>query len=257
MVWCEPPFNWVFSGGAPIYWDGTTAIKEEYFRHFQDEGDRTIPMATYCFGNENNRWWWSQQGRRITHERRRVFTPQPILSEGYVQGVAGNEHEAWAVTGRNGPHNATVLRYRNGAWTRLDNVHPGPLLVQIGAYSSVWCDDIGERPGGIVVMGGKNLVYYDSTWKVAITPSKRLIPSGPVHFQRIHGSGNNNIWAVCDWGNVVHFNGNSWQHYPELAGTGAWDISYYGVWALEKRVFIVGTDRRYGKAIIRVGTRVG
>ena len=196
------------------------------------------------WGDENDRWYYGLGGK-INHAIGRTYKLQPVVTYNDIHAMAANKHEAWAVS-HEGPL-GTVLHYSNGIWRNWSD------HVAIPLYStySVWCDEIGMRPGGTVVLVGNNIVQYDTTW---VNVTRPLVDFMPLQrfFRCVHGSGRNNIWAAGDYGSVAHFNGNTWVRYPELAGgPGLW---YYSVWALEKRVFLVG---QIGKqAIIVMGTRV-
>lgn len=242
-VWGEPPNNWTFSNGAPIYYDGTSFVTEYFFYRHPDPAQDSAG-ATYFWGNEDNRWYFGSYGK-ITHASGRNYVLQPTVTDAYIESVAGNRHEAWAVGLRKLP--GTVLHYSDGIWRNWID-HPASLLYSTRA---VWCDNIGMRPGGTVVMVGQNIVQYDTTWENMTRPLANFMPRQRF-FRCVHGTARNNIWAAGDYGGVAHFNGNTWVRYPELAGGP--ELHFHSVWALEKHVFLVG---QIGwKAIIVMGTRV-
>ncbi len=238
-VWGQIPNNWTFTHGVPIYFDNTTFVTDTYFYHRPD----TI-VAMGIWGDEDDRWYYGFNGK-IHHARGRTYKLQPVVTYNDIHGMAANKHEAWAVS--RGEPLGTVLHYSNGVWRNWSN------HVAIPLYSTyaVWCDEIGMQPGGTVVMVGNNIVQYDTTWENVTRPLVDFMPRQRF-FRCVHGSGRNNIWAAGDYGSVAHFNGNTWVRYPEIAGgPGLW---YYSVWALEKRVFLVGQIGT--QAIIVMGTRV-
>jgi hypothetical protein len=159
--------------------------------------------------------------------------------------MAANKHEAWAVSLRRLP--GTVLHYSGGLWRNWID-HPATLL---NSTRAVWCDSIGMRPGGTVIMVGNQIVQYDTTWINVTGPLVDFMPRQRF-FRCVHGTGRNNIWAAGDYGSVAHFNGNTWVRYPELAAGP--ELHFSSVWVLDKHVFLVG-QRGY-QAIIVMGTRV-
>jgi len=167
--------------------------------------------------------------------------------------MCANEHEAWAVSYpfRVGAE-AAILRYdyASRTWERIHD----HLALHLISTAAVWCDKLGTRPGGTIVMVGNNIIQYDSTgWNNMNRPLHNFMPVRPRWFNDVHGTAQNNIWAVGDYGCVAHFNGNSWTYYPELYQPFGGPM-FKAVWALERHVFIVGQIGY--KAIIVIGTRV-
>jgi len=80
--------------------------------------------------------------------------------------------------------------------------------------------------------------------------AKRIGPSSGGYPYKIRGSGANNIFMVGDFGDVRHFNGLSWQSYPELLLSQG---VYYSVAVRERIAVIVG--RTTGHAIIVIARR--
>lgn len=238
-VWGQFPNNWTFTRGVPIYFDNTSFVTDKYFYHRPD----TI-CAMGIWGDEDDRWYYGLNGK-IHHAIGRTYSLQPVVTYNDIHGMAANKHEAWAVS-HEGPL-GTVLHYSNGIWRNWSN----HIAVYLYSTHAVWCDDIGMRPGGTVVMVGNNIIQYDTTWINVTRPLVDFMPH-PRHFGCVHGTARNNIWAAGAYGSVAHFNGNSWIHYPELQSGP--ELRFYSVWALEKHVFLVGQKGK--QAIIVMGTRV-
>lgn len=239
QVWGEPPNGWTFSNGKPIYYDGTSFVTEFYFHRHPDSAS-----ASQIWGDEADRWYYGVDGK-ITHASGRKYVLQPTVTSAHIESMAANKHEAWAVSLRRVP--GTVLHYSGGIWRNWTD-HPA---VPLHSTAAVWCDDIGMRPGGTVVMVGKNIVQYDTSWINVTRPLVDFMPRLR-SFRCVHGTGRNNIWAAGDYGSVAHFNGNTWVRYPELAAGP--ELHFSSVWVLDKHVFLVG-QRGY-QAIIVMGTRV-
>lgn len=238
QVWGEPPNGWTFSSGRPIFFDGTSFVTEYFFVGHPDSAS-----ASRIWGNEADRWYYGSDGK-ITHASGRNYVLQPTVTTAHIESMAANRYEAWAVSLLRLP--GTVLHYADGIWRNWID-HLATLLYSTRA---VWCDNIGMRPGGTVVMVGQNIVQYDTTWKNMTRPLVDFMPRRR-YFQCVHGTARNNIWAAGDYGGVAHFNGNTWVRYPELADE---TVQFKSVWALDRHVFLVG--RRGYQAIIVMGTRV-
>ena len=245
-VWGQPSDNWVFSGGLPNYYDGTTYVTDlSFWQRYTARG---------IWGDEENRWFYGGSLGGITHGSGRTYThyPFPLTERSQITSMCANTHEAWAVSYRmRQGAEAAILRYdyARDAWERFD------WHLALAGYSTaaVWCDEIGMQPGGTVVMVGNNIIQYDTTWTNMTGPLNNFMPVRPRWFNDVHGTARNNIWAVGDWGCVAHFNGNTWTYYPEFHQPAAL-VQFLSVWALERHVFIVG---RIGiQAVIMVGTRV-
>lgn len=243
-VWGEGVNNYTFSAGnLLVYDDGSSAVTEKYFYALQDS-----QSCAHILGNESDRWFFGAAGW-ITHGEGRHYSKQPRLTVARITGLCSNKDEVWAVAGYSGNADRAVLRYRHGQWNRMDD---STIAADIACTEDVWCDEIGYRKGGFVGLVGSNVCYYDSTWEVL--PLKFLAIKK--FFHAIHGTKKNNVFAVGTNGSVFHYNGRSWETYPELYRD---EVYYNDVWATEKRVFIVGHIQIgpvFVLAYITVGTRV-
>jgi hypothetical protein len=248
FCWGSGAENWTFAtGGILSYYDGTTFITDRFTDYFGPS--MSILSVASMWGDEDNRWYGGHDGW-IVRARGRTYTAELILKNHDIVSIWGNEHEVWATSGHMLGGRHALLYHRNGLWKRLEQSPPE----QLTSVNAVWCDRIDSREGGMVVTVGSHIVVSEGNrgWSTARTRGQ-----GP--FQCVHGTDRNNVFAAGTQGRVVHFNGSSWKHYPELTHPRVW---YKSVWATENRVFLAGsiTNTFAGinipQALITVGTRV-
>ncbi len=163
--------------------------------------------------------------------------------------IYGNETEIWAVGGKPHIDRGVVLLKREASWEKIDSLSDN----EKKSVSTVWCDEKGMLDSGFIAFGGWGIWYRDTTWK---KPPLSVLnggqPFGELFINSIRGTNRNNVFAVGDYGIVVHYNGKSWHFYKELFKF--WGTRIYSSVSLTKnKVYIVGQED--GRGIIVIGTR--
>ncbi len=157
--------------------------------------------------------------------------------------VYGNANEVWAVGGHSFGKDGIVMRKSNLSWEKDDTL-------STWSVHSIWCDEKGLGGNGFLVFAGDGIRYYDSTWK---KPPDELtggrLGFGSLYFNAVRGTSRKNVFAVGEFGIVLHFNGRTWHMYDEL-------FCYPKVFILKSvsittnKVFIVGVDNSRGFVLI-------
>ncbi len=179
-----------------------------------------------------------------------VYTSQTVPTTKDLTDIYGNKNEIWSVGGYALKDEGVVLLNNQGSWKLKDS------LSDNGKFSvhSVWIDENGLSNNGFVSLAGRGIHYYDIRWKEPpIQYTGGNMGLGKLFFNSTRGTSRYNVFAVGHFGIVLHYNGVSWQFYPELF---RYPESRYltSCSVTEKSVFIVGIQDDRG-VIIR-GRRI-
>ena len=119
---------------------------------------------------------------------------------------------------------------------------------------SVWCDEKGYSGNGCVALAGRGVFLHEFDWNSPPSDMTKGYQqrSGSIYFNRIRGSAGNSIFAVGDWGIVLHYNGVNWRFYKD---TFDYTIprQLTSVSVTQNMVFIAGDD--YSRGVIITGRR--
>ncbi|MGE5316038.1 MAG: hypothetical protein ACM3Q4_15200 [Acidobacteriota bacterium] len=118
------------------------------------------------------------------------------------------------------------LSYKNNRWTVIDSatIEPGHVEYKWG-YNDLWVS-----PSNTVYSAFGNVYKMtNGTWTVSY--------EGTYNINSIGGSADDNIYAVGDFGTLLHFNGTDWKKLPGFSAT---NLHYMDVWTDGTEVFIVG-----------------
>jgi len=223
---------WV-GGTTPRHWNGS--IWEQFSVDPTVFSDRINSIwsstRTYIFGNngaaafyENGTWNWKNSGTIAN------------LNDawGGSNRWVGDDVILVAASDKGSVSEKRLLRIdQNGILDSLD------WPMQDRRIHSVWFDDqsaLFTSGGGVFRLKG------DAGW------SEMPIPL--LYTNRVRGNGINDIWVVGDFGFVAHFNGLSWQTYPEVALTTG---VYESVDVLNGTMIAVGWEG--SRAVVLTGTR--
>jgi len=108
-----------------------------------------------------------------------------------------------------------------------------------------------------LITGVKYYIVGDGVYESSgITSSItwQLWPSGKMtnyYSQKIRGTSSNDIFIVGDWGEIVHYNGNSWMNYSFQTGL---EYGYYLSVAFKGNI-VVAVGQSYNQAIVAIGRR--
>lgn len=131
------------------------------------------------------------------------------------------------------------FRRRNDQWSVIDSfvVQAGQSEVRFGVHG-LWID-----PEGTVYSFGSDIFQWNgSSWMRLYESSNAL--------RRMAGSSKNNIFAVGDFGTILHYNGSDWYEFKELKNP---NVVYSSVWTDGREVFIVGYFNDGSKTIVLHG----
>lgn len=124
-------------------------------------------------------------------------------------------------------------------WSLVDSfyVEPGRTQVKFG-QNGLWVS-----PQGTLYSFGPHIFRWDGTSWTKLYDIFDFL-------RRLTGTSDNNIFAVGDFGNILHYNGVNWYQYKELKNT---NVVYSSVWTDGKEVFVVGYFNDGSKTLILHG----
>ncbi|RMH75197.1 MAG: glucosyl transferase, partial [Calditrichaeota bacterium] len=103
------------------------------------------------------------------------------------------------------------------------------------------------------IYNGLHSLWFASPYKIYVCGGGIHVGTGhqwtrepdlpEIFYNRIRGTGLNDIWAVGDFGVVVHFNGFTWRHYPQFFLTTG---NYESLAVIEGLAVAVGWDNGNG-----------
>jgi hypothetical protein len=134
----------------------------------------------------------------------------------------------------------TFFFMRNGGvWSLVDSffVQPGHVEVKFG-QNGIWVS-----PQGTLYSFGPHIFrWIGSSWVKVYDIIDAL--------RRMAGTSDESIFAVGDFGNILHYNGSDWYQFNELKNP---NVVYSSVWTDGKEVFVVGYFNDGSKTMILHG----
>lgn len=225
----NPPPNFLDSS-LIIHFDGTN------WREYRIEGGRVL--LSLWAGSSDNVWTCGNQGSLfhytgIVWERDSVpLIPPPANWDYYLWDITGNRNGDVYILGyiRN-DSDGTMTYYLfhkkdTSQWNIIDSMSINKLVIDdhFGVYS-LW-----TSPSGKMYSSDGNVFRFNgSGWD--------KIYSGVDALLGLFGNIDDNIFAVGDFGNVLHFDGTSWATITQLKYQ---NISWTSGWTDGKEVFICG-----------------
>ncbi len=173
------------------------------------------------------------------------YTNQTTPTTKDLTDIYGNGSEIWSVGGYQNKNEGIVLLNTGNGWQKVDSLSNNETF----AIHSVWCDAKGFTQDGFMILAGRGIKYYDTTWK---EPPEEIVGGnlglGKFFFNSVRGSNKKNVFAAGIFGIVLHYNGATWAIYSELLRypEGRWLQS---VSVTDKQVFIVGQQDDKGIVI--------
>jgi hypothetical protein len=211
--------------GWVSYYDGKTVIQDRDLIRQGADFWRT-------WGSTGNRYYCGSAGKVFYGKYPRSYAPEPVITDVDLTDIWGNRNEVISVGGSLTSKGTARIIKVNGTWCLIDTV----IAHRQKKTWTVWTDDNGVTGNGFAAFGGYGIVFLDTTWKSILTTGEY----GAAVIQRIRGRSRTDVWAVGDWGRVLHYNGASWHWYDEL-----WSMPnhrlLYGVAVTENFVFFAGS----------------
>jgi len=232
---------WVVST-VPSNWDGKT------WKHYgKNQGYPGSGWLSKIWAQASNNIFYVGEKGLITHYDGQVFTRMESGTTQDLTDVYGNAEDVWAVGGEAFVDQGIVLKLQGVGFQEIDSLSNG----NAWSIPSVWCTKKPWSNNGFVILaGGSGIRYRDTIWKeVPKQMTGAYLGLGDLYFSSVRATGRNNVFAVGDFGIVLHFNGASWKFYPRLFG---YPRTYYftSVSVMKEHVYIVGVDENRGIVII-------
>jgi len=226
----SPPMNGIYgfsnndvwtATGSPWHWDGYSWI----FYHLWDMGilaqeDGGVP---HMWGTSSSNMYFAGEKGSLVH----------YDGSNWIKLESGTDLNLTDIIGFNNDHYCVIASSLNQQKYELLIYQDRQLIrkIQDSQYikGSLW----GSNPDDLYVVG-EGLFHFDGdSLKLMEWPT-----SVPSYFMSaIRGKASNNVFAVGNFCTVLHFNGNTWHYYPQLA----LNEHCFGVSVTENEVFIVGT----------------
>ncbi len=247
-----------------VHWDGE---KWELKRiPFDACGAVKFPPIQAVYAFSVNDIWFARGGSLTHFDGNEYFNDcrmNPLL-DGSITKIWGTDSNNLYAVGGVG----TIAHYNGSDWQKLESGTNLPI-------QDIWGIDDGKDPSFILAVASKKLntpppqllqisnnevknrflpIYRSLTGVWFQDPSRIFLCGGGVYqskhnnwqefteiplifTNRIRGSNINDIWAVGDFGFVVHFNGVNWKIQQELALA---DGNYYGLDVTDNLITAVG-----------------
>ncbi|HLP18593.1 MAG TPA: hypothetical protein VK470_20205 [Bacteroidota bacterium] len=121
--------------------------------------------------------------------------------------------------------------WKNSKWDLVDSaVFASWSIQEKWGYHSLWVSPSNTLYSG----GGGIFVKKDNAWQLM------YLPRG--YINSVSGTSDNNIFAVGDYGVILHYNGTDWYSLPVFNDS---NNAYYDIWTDGNEVFIVGIISAY------------
>jgi hypothetical protein len=229
------PNHFLFSEGSQIIrFDGSS---------YKDDCNK-LPtfLVLKMWGSTNSQYLVGTKGITAYWDGK-YYTLIPTSTTLDLTDIWGNDHEVWAVGGPPRNHTSTIQYMNDNTWINVD------ALTFIGQkhVNSVWVDEKGFSQKGFIGFTGNGVYYYDFGWKTPPDAMMKGYQSRTTNywFDRIRGSNLNNVFAVGDYGIILHYNGSNWEFYPEVF-TPSLPRLLYSVSVTKNKVFAVGDENSIG-----------
>lgn len=153
--------------------------------------------------------------------------------------VGGNVFMIGAIRQNNFSRTTYYFFRRDDKWDIIDSftLDGGQTQARFGVHG-LWIDP----EGGIYSFGSDIFRWIDSSWF--------KLYGSPNALRKMAGSSKNNVFAVGDFGTVLHYNGSDWYEFKELKNP---NLVYSSVWSDGKEVYIVGYLNDGSKTVVLHG----
>ncbi len=264
--------NWVQPFNA-AHWNGS---EWELQRFVQANGNTILSIRGLWYFSENNIWLaagsvyhWNGINTNLSYlrninttetvERLWASSPSNIYGVGNaglivhydgsswqklesntttrLLGIWGNANGSavWACGHASNNSESILLRYDGSQWQtvwRWQFQQGASDSAYVGLLSSLWAFD----PDSLIVVGGDGVFRQDISNSVSPRKENLFLDAFPL---RVRGSAPNNIFICGDNGRIWHYNGATWQTYPELHNS---NWVWRSIAVLENKVVAVGED---------------
>ncbi len=219
------------------HFNGTNWI-EYRSEYFLSRGDTVYPLYSVWGSSPDDVWAVGDKGTIIHwngNEWRKISTSisTPITD---VWGVTQNE--IFLIAYNNISSGTSVVFKFNGfVWEQISTIG----IFNYGG-ETIW-----KIPAGKLLTGGKTLLEFTAGIYQEIPTEGRTR-----YIVKIRGSNANNVFTTGTFGEITHFNGQSWQDIDDFEVPDGKYRVLNSVWCTENKVFIVGEDEN--RAIVITGT---
>ncbi len=156
---------------------------------------------------------------------------------------AKNSLEVYMIGNRHNNSIPRTTRYffsrRQGQWSVADSfvLQPGQYETKFG-QNALWI----SPEGTLYSLGPHIRRWTGSSWIIIYETFDAL--------RKMAGTSDRNIFAVGDFGHILHYNGNDWYEFKEFRNP---NVVYSSVWTDGKEVFVVGFMSDGSKTLILHG----